>query len=286
MAGSPTNDGAGLKRGARHRRAHPVTTAAICAMKNSVRSFTLQLAALLLILLAPAPLRAFGESGVFDPRVLIVGAARPDPQRTSAPARWSWELTRRTSAPARLAPESVRAESSALLSEPFAWWYGDKDPGELSPRELSTLRQFFALGGMLLVDDSDPDKGEFRKGTKREIGRVIPDISTVPIGTEHVVFRSFYLLRRAEGRVRGSAKLEAVVRNGSAQVIFTAHDLAGALAQTPGGSPVFQVTPGGEQQRELATRLAVNLAMVVLCTNYKDDQVHAPFLMRRRARDF
>jgi hypothetical protein len=27
----------------------------------------------------------------------------------------------------------------------------------------------------------------------------------------------------------------------------------------------------------------VNIAMYVLCTNYKDDQVHAPFLMRRRA---
>ena len=25
------------------------------------------------------------------------------------------------------------------------------------------------------------------------------------------------------------------------------------------------------------------LAMYVLCSNYKDDQVHAPFLMRRRA---
>jgi hypothetical protein len=30
-------------------------------------------------------------------------------------------------------------------------------------------------------------------------------------------------------------------------------------------------------------RLAVNIAMYVLCSNYKDDQVHAPFLMRRRA---
>jgi hypothetical protein len=156
----------------------------------------------------------------------------------------------------------------------------------MSPREIGLLRQFFALGGMLLVDDSDPDKGDFRRGAKRELGRVIPDISTIPIGTEHVVFRSFYLLRRAEGRVRGPAKLEAIVRSGSAQVIFTAHDLAGALAQTPGGSPIFQASPGGEQQREMATRLAVNLAMYVLCTNYKDDQVHAPFLMRRRARDF
>ena len=49
-----------------------------------------------------------------------------------------------------------------------------------------------------------------------------------------------------------------------------------------GPSYLLKVTPGGEIQREYAIRLAVNIAMYVLCSNYKDDQVHAPFLMRRR----
>jgi hypothetical protein len=240
----------------------------------------------LLLCIVPRPVRAFGQSGAFDPRVLIVGQAKFDGLRASAPGRWSWELTTRTSAPARLAPEVVRADATALLSEPFAWWIGDKDPGELSPREIVMLRQFFALTGVLLVDDSDPDKGEFTRGARREIGRVIPDIAPIALGTEHVIFRSFYLLRKAVGRVQGPTKLEGIVRNGSTQVIFSSHDLAGALAQYPSGSPVFQVTPGGEPQREMARRMAINLAMYILCTNYKDDQVHAPFLMRRRARDF
>jgi hypothetical protein len=39
-----------------------------------------------------------------------------------------------------------------------------------------------------------------------------------------------------------------------------------------------------QQQRELAIRLAVNIAMYVLCLDYKDDQVHAEELMRRRGR--
>ena len=39
---------------------------------------------------------------------------------------------------------------------------------------------------------------------------------------------------------------------------------------------------GSEAQREEAVRLAVNVAMYVLCSNYKDDQVHAEHLMRRR----
>ena len=39
-----------------------------------------------------------------------------------------------------------------------------------------------------------------------------------------------------------------------------------------------------QTQRELAQRLAINLAMYVLCLDYKDDQVHAEELMRRRGR--
>ncbi len=233
----------------------------------------------------PKPVRAFGDSGVFNPRLLLVSNARVEPARTTAPSRWAWELTRRTSAPARLVPDSVRADSGALLAEPFAWWVGDRDPGELSPREVGNLRLFVTMGGVLLVDDSDPDKGEFGRGARRELARVVPDIAPIQIGIEHVIFRSFYLLRRAEGRVLGPPKLEALVRGGAAQVIFSAHDLAGALAQGPGNMPTFPAVPGGEDQRESAIRLAVNLSMYVLCSNYKDDQVHAPFLMRRRARD-
>jgi hypothetical protein len=44
------------------------------------------------------------------------------------------------------------------------------------------------------------------------------------------------------------------------------------------------VEPGGQEQRERALRFAVNIAMYVLCSDYKDDVVHAPFLMQRRGR--
>jgi hypothetical protein len=110
---------------------------------------------------------------------------------------------------------------------------------------------------------------------------VLPDASPIPIGTENVVFRSFYLLRRPVGRVEGPPKLEAIVRGGAVQVIFSAHDVLGALARSSGGVHPLSVTPGGDFQREHAVRLAVNIAMYVLCSNYKDDQVHAPFLLQR-----
>jgi ribosomal protein S9 len=48
------------------------------------------------------------------------------------------------------------------------------------------------------------------------------------------------------------------------------------------GDWTFDVVGGGARQREEAIRLAVNLAMYLLCSDYKDDQVHAAWLMRHR----
>lgn len=228
------------------------------------------------------PALAFGEEGAFNPRVLLTGNARWEGVRTTAPGRWSKELADRTSAPAKLGPGTVRADEPALLAEPFALWGGDATVPALTDREVSGLKRFIALGGVLLVDDFAPENGAFSRSVKREIARVLPEGSPIPIGDENVIFRSFYLLRRAAGRVEGPAKLEAIIRGGVPQVIFSAHDLMGALARSPSGIEPIAVTPGGDRQREKAVRLAVNIAMYVLCSSYKDDQVHAPFLMRRR----
>lgn len=224
----------------------------------------------------------FGEEGAFHPRLLLTGTRELDKRRRSAPGRWSAEVVRRTSAPAVLAPRAVRADSPTLWSEPFAVWAGAAPPEALTEREVFGLRKYLGLGGLLLVDELDPDRGAFLAGAKIELARVIPDGAAIAIGEENVVFRSFYLLRRATGRVDKASKLSAILRGGMIQVIFSPNDLLGALAREAGGVGPFEVVPGGEAQREQACRLAVNIAMYVLCSNYKDDQVHAPFLMRRR----
>jgi hypothetical protein len=237
-------------------------------------------------LLAPRPARAFGDIGAFDPRVLLTGN-QTGPARATAPSRWAWELVQRTSAPARLRPSLVRADDAAVIDAPFLYWSGDTEVAPLTGAEIGGLRRFFALGGVLLVDDAGAgEQGEassFGRSARREIARALPDSTPVAIGTDHVIFRTFYLLRRAEGRIEGPASLEAIVRGGQAQVIFSEHDLGGALARGASGMWEHPVVPGGDAQRERAIRLAVNIAMYVLCSNYKDDQVHAPFLMRRRA---
>ena len=235
----------------------------------------------LCVALAARKGRAFGEEGAFNPRVLLTGNARWEGVRTSAPARWSQELTIRTSAPARQTPGTVRADDPLLLAEPFALWGGETAVPSLTDREVSGLRRFIALGGILLVDDFAPEDGSFARTAKRELKRVLPEGSPIAIGPENVVFKSFYLLRRPVGRVEGPPKLEAIIRGGVPQVIYSAHDLTGALARGASGTHPIQVVPGGEIQRERAVRLAVNVAMYVLCSTYKDDRVHESFLKRR-----
>jgi hypothetical protein len=237
-------------------------------------------------LAAPRDAHAFGDVGAFDPRVLLTGS-QAAPAHPTAPARWSEELVQRTSAPARRHPSIVHADDASIVDAPFLYWSGDTEIAALTSAEISGLRQFFSLGGVLLVDDAAPSPNgapsPFGTSARREIERVLPDSARIPIGADHVVFRTFYLLSRAEGRLKGPPTLEGIARGGQVQVLFAEHDLGGALARGASGAWEQPVVPGGDVQREHAIRLAVNIAMYVLCSNYKDDQVHAKYLMRRRA---
>jgi hypothetical protein len=243
-------------------------------------------------LLAPRAAYAFGQNGAFNPRMLATGDKKWEGQRVTAAGRWAWELVRRTSAPARLVPGQVSGDDPKLLAEPFVVWAGDKDVTPLSVPEVEGIRSFLDLGGVLLVDDSDPASGAFGRGARRELRRVLPESPLVrltaraggEIEQEHVIYKSYYLIERPIGRVQGPPYVEAIVRGRDAQVLFLEHDLLGALARAPEGTWKFPTDPGGVEQREYAIRFAVNLAMYVLCSNYKDDQVHAQALMRRRGR--
>ena len=250
-------------------------------------ALALSVAGLFVLLAIPRPARAFGDAGAFDPRVLLTGSATQAPH-PSALARWSWELIQRTSAPARLHPTSVRADDPEIVDAPFLYWGGDADVPPLTGSEVAGLRRFLSLGGLLFVDDAGAgphgEPSGFGQAARRELARVLPERTPVPLGREHVLFRTFYLLQRAVGRVEGPPTLDAIVRGTDTQVLLSEHDLGGALARDRAGVAWERpALPGGESQREQAIRLAVNVSMYSLCSTYKDDQVHAPFLMRRRA---
>jgi len=244
------------------------------------RSVALGLGALAL---SPRNARAFGEAGAFRARLLVAGGGHTDEARVQGASRWASELVRRTSAPGRQAPERVEADRPALFREPFVVWSGSEDVGALSASEVRGLERFLRLGGMLVVDDAEPSVGAFGRSARRELARVMPEAPPVRLEPSHVLFKTFYLLDRPVGRVLGPTHVEAIVRGRNAVVLLLAHDLLGALARRAEGW-AFEVAPGGTQQRERAIRFAVNIAMYALCSDYKDDVVHAPFLLQRRGR--
>lgn len=228
--------------------------------------------------------RAFGDDGAFEPKILLAGGTT-GAARGSAPGRWSAEVEKRTSSPARRTPRAIKPTDAVLFDGPFAYWSGTGGLSPLATTEVSALRQFLALGGLLVCDDAEPDVGQFGKDARREIARVVPDAAPVAIPTDHVLYRTFYLLKPARpfGRLAGTASADAILHAGQLRVVFLAHDLGGALARNALGTWEMSVEPDGDVQREMAIRFAVNLALYALTTNYKDDAVHAPFLMKRRA---
>lgn len=234
-------------------------------------------------LLYAAPLMAFGQQGAFSARLLTTASGSPlDPEREAALGRWAWELVRRTSAPGRLIVDKVAADSPTLVSEPFAVWAGKHRVGGLLGSERRNLRLFFEMGGVLLVDDSEPERGEFGRSVREELARVLPEAPVVPLPERHVLYKSYYLVQRPIGRVEGPPHFDAMSRGRQVAVLMSNHDLLGALARR-GETWSFPMASGNEAvARQEAIRLAVNIAMYVLCSDYKDDQVHAEELMRRR----
>jgi hypothetical protein len=225
----------------------------------------------------------FGQTGTFHVRRLVGNKRRPDAARDGAAARWGWELMRRTNASARLDVCHVGADSPELLDEPFVIWSGPEAVGGLPAAERRGIERFLGLGGLLVVDDSNPSVGVFGRCARRELSGIAGENPISVLPAHHVLYKSFYMLAHAAGRVGQSGKVEAVSRGHLAQILFLDCDLLGALATREDGHWAFDMLADGARRREEAIRFAVNLAMYLLCSDYKDDQVHANWLMRRHS---
>lgn len=235
--------------------------------------------------------------------------------------RLLWEIEKRTSI--EVAPEAalVRvSDDTELHRHPLLYWTGDRAFAMPSDDELARLRRHLVMGGMLILDSAEGRAGGgFDQSARALVARLFPNQPLRRLPEDHVLFRSFYLLRVPAGRVIAQPYLEAVVIGGGATnggngttpekapntspnsaangatgsatpsngggravIVYSQNDLGGAWARDRFGQWQHEVVPGGENQRELAFRLGVNLVMYALCLDYKSDQVHVPFIMRRR----
>jgi Domain of unknown function (DUF4159) len=201
--------------------------------------------------------------------------------RPHALRRLAFEIMDRTSLEVAPLPRQLELSSPQLFSTPFLYLAGEGSFPPLSERDSGTLHRFLAYGGFLLADSADGGDA-FDSAIRRELGRAFPQSPLQRIPANHVVYKTFYLIDHQGGRQIISPDLEGVFLGGRLVAVYSRNDLGGAWARDDRGDWEFQVTPGGEEQRETAFRLGINLAMYATCLDYKDDQVHLPFILKRR----
>ena len=227
---------------------------------------------------------AIGEKSRFRFARLQLATGNPEP-RPTALRRLAWEIEKRTSIEVDLEPRPVRLDRDPLHETPFLYLAGDREMEVPDARSVDKLRRFLTFGGFLLIDSAEatPDGG-FDRSVRRLLEALYPapekGLEIVP--GDHVVYKSFYLLDRPLGRVATSPVMEGVLRDRRLQVAYVQNDLGGAWARDNFGNWEYECVPGGIRQRELAFRMGINLVMYALCLDYKSDQVHVEYIMRRR----
>jgi hypothetical protein len=233
-------------------------------------------------LLLPLPFRA----ALADPTranrlifALLDHGAGPNP-RPTALRRMAWEVTRRTSIAAELESVVLPAEDPNLFFHPFLVLAG-KDGFELPGEQgIAGLRRYLTYGGMLLIDSTEGTDGSpFDRSVRALMEAVLPGRALRHVPRDHVLYKSFYLLDAPSGRAIRKPYLEGIMTDDRFAVVYSHNDLLGAWARDDLGMWEFEVE---QRQREMAFRLGVNLVMYAMCLDYKDDQVHIPFILKRR----
>jgi hypothetical protein len=205
--------------------------------------------------------------------------------RPTALKTLAFELDKQTSISVDSKPAIIDLAKTRLGLTPYLYMSGDREFALPAPRALGRLRRFLSFGGFLHIDSAEGSLGgAFDESVRKLIAALyaapLPGLTIIP--REHVVFRSFYLVGRPVGRLSISPVMEGVIRDKRIVVAYTQNDLGGAWQRDTFGNHAYPCSPGGERQRTMAFRMGINLAMYALCLDYKTDQVHVDYIMRRR----
>lgn len=191
---------------------------------------------------------------------------------------------------------------------PLIYWPIVANAPRPSPEALARIDAYMKQGGTVLFDTRDaimapPGPG----GESRSPGIValrqilssldIPELE--PVSKDHVLTKTFFLLRDFPGRFAGGqlwvealpaeddpdgdseARRPARAGDGVSSILITSNDLAGAWAMRNDGQAMLPMVANEPRQREMAYRAGVNIVMYTLTGNYKADQVHIPALLER-----
>ena len=181
-------------------------------------------------------------------------------------------------------PIGVNIAKDNLSFFPLLYWPITAQQKPLPEIAVAKLNQFMRNGGTIFIDTRDKN-GIEHASILRVLASQLDIPPLVPLPSNHVLNRAFYLLRQAPGRWEGGRiwieRAGSRVHDGVSAVIMGSHDWAAAWAMNEAQRPLFTPVPGGERQREFAYRFGVNVVIYSLTGNYKADQVHLPAIMLR-----
>jgi hypothetical protein len=192
-----------------------------------------------------------------------------------------------------------------LAFYPLIYWPIVVGAARPSDDALKRIDTYMKDGGTVLFDTRDAvvappgPGGETNSPGMLELRKIlssldIPELEPVP--RDHVLTKTFYLLRDFPGRFdTGQLWVEALPAtseeetssrparggDGVSSILITSNDLAGAWATRSDGQPMLPIVEDEPRQREMAFRAGVNIVMYTLTGNYKADQVHVPALLER-----
>ncbi len=239
------------------------------------------------LLLLPVAASRAAPPPPYDLHLAVLQPAGYSPSPTGGLQKLAWELRRRTSLAIDLQVVHVDPASPRLFEQPQVFWHGDGAFLPLSPAAVANLRHYLQAGGSLWLDAADGRRaGPFYRGARAQLQALLAElpqpqgvpVSLAPLPLDHVMLRAFYLMPRS-GTQR--PELQGASVDGRLAVVVDRDDLAGSLARDAFGAWQVEVAAQG-MDRETHLRLAINALFYALCLDYKDDQVHLPFLLKRR----
>ncbi len=202
-------------------------------------------------------------------------------------------------------PAGLDPARDELAFYPLIYWPIVPSAPKPSAEALQHIDAYMKQGGTVLFDTRDAIEappgpgGEARAPGMTALRNIlssldIPELE--PVSRDHVLTKTFYLLKDFPGRfTTGQLWVEALpaeseddesnrparAGDGVSSIIITSNDLAGAWAMRPDGQAMLPLVAGEPRQREFAFRAGVNIVMYTLTGNYKADQVHIPALLER-----
>jgi hypothetical protein len=204
-------------------------------------------------------------------------------------------------------PVGVDPARDELAVYPLLYWPIVAGAPLPDPRTLGRIDTYMKNGGLVVFDSRDgvapaaagrPATTGAAETLRELLSHLdLPELEPLPV--DHVLGRSFFLLRDFPGRFEGSrpwveADAAAPETDGPARplkagdgvssILVTDADWIGAWAEDDGGEPLLPMAGGDDRSREIAMRVGINVVMYALTGNYKADQVHVPVLLQRLGR--